>query len=264
MIDEKDNNDQNAVWEKRFKPYLGYIFSEESSQAAEEKRSESARKTSGVKKNTEVDDSAEVALRNEQYFKEGSYVTQQYHLKVQEQTQELTHLFTIVFACVTAFICAMAAYIIIAKVDQANALIPMIVTGVVDLIAGTLIVVLKLISKARDDFFKESLKSEYYGKIIMLIRGVTNEEKQVGLIKSCIEDYFTYIFKEGTEAEYFDKIVGLIDSVKTEDKKVDLIKPIVENFVANNTGTGPVPAPAPGNASPASGTIQAQESEETE
>lgn len=241
MIDEKDSVDQNAVWEKSFKPYLGYIFSEDTNQmsTAAVRRSNSTKKSGSVKKNTDVDDSAEMAKRNEQYFKEGSYVTQQYHLKVLEQTQELTHLFTIVFACVTAFICLMAAYVIIFKVEQANALIPMLVAAFVDLLAGVLIVVLKLISKTRDDFFKESLKSEYYGKIIMLIQGVCDEEKQVELIRGCINDYFAYIFKESTEAEYFDKIVGLIDGVKTEEKKVELIKPIVQNFVTNNTGTGP-------------------------
>ena len=263
MNDEKERKmDQDELWAKTFEPYMDSIFPRESNakRSLSLRKSGSDKKTSNVKKNTDVDDSAEMAKRNEQYLQEGSQITQLYHHTVNEQTQQLTTVFTIVFACVTAFICAMAAYIIIAKVDQANALIPMIVAGFVDLIAGTLIVVLKLISKARDDFFKESLKSEYYGKIITLIKGVRDEEKQAALIKNCINDYFVYIFKEGNEAEYFDKIVGLIDSVKAEDKKVELIKPFVENFVANNTGTGP----SSNNSPSVSGTASAEESEATE
>ena len=217
--------DQDQIWAKIFEPVKDTVLPQVRT-----------RKAGGVKKNTSVDDSAERAKYYMQFLQEGSSVTQQYHHIVLEQTQQLIKVFTWVFALVTAFICAMVAYVIICQVDKANVLIPLIVTAVVDVISGILIVVLKLVSKTRDDFFKENLKAEYYSKIITLIKGVQDEEKQVELIRECINDYFGYIFKESTNAEYFDKIVGLVDSVKTETSKVALITPIVENYVKNKPG----------------------------
>lgn len=232
--------DQDQIWAKIFGPVKDTVLPQVHT-----------RKAGGVKKNTSVDDSAEMAKYYMQFLQEGSNVTQQYHHIVIEQTQQLIRVFTWVFALVTAFICAMVAYVIICQVDKANVLIPLIVAAVVDLISGVLIVVLKLVSKTRDDFFKESLKSEYYSKILMLIKGVQDEEKQVELIRECINDYFGYIFKESTDAEYFDKIVGLVDSVKTETSKVELITPIVQNYVKNKkSGETENPAPDPETGKP--------------
>lgn len=182
------------------------------------------------KKDKSVDDSGTKQQRLVDFLGfnyNGSSVTQSYHLSILRQAQRLTVLFSIVFAVVTAFICVMTAIVILKGYD-AQLLIPLIISAFVDLFSGILIIVMKNLSESRDAFFRESVKAEYFAKVIGMIHQIDNESTRLPLVQGVLDSYLVQFHQDGTETEYFNKLVELVNAVTNDEKKEALIEKLME------------------------------------
>lgn len=181
-------------------------------------------------KDTSVDNSSSNQSRLENFLGfnyNGSAVTQEYHVNILKQAQRLTALFSGIFAFVTAFICVMVAVIIIKGYD-AQLLIPLIASVFADLFTGILIVVMQNVAKSRDDFFRESVKAEYFAKVVGMIHQIDNEETRLPLVQGVLDSYLVQFHQDGTETEFFNKLVELVNTVSDADKKQALIEKLIE------------------------------------
>lgn len=204
-----DNQREAESW---FSPYMKGIFSGRN------------------KKDKSVDDSGSKQQRLEDFLGfnyNGSAITQQYHMSILRQAQGLTALFSVIFTLVSVFICVMAALIILKGYD-AQLLIPLIVSAVVDLISGVLIVVMKNLAQSRDAFFRESVKAEYFAKVVGMIHLIDNEATRIPLVQGVLDSYLVQFHQDGSDPEYFDKLVELVRTVSDEQSKLALIEKLIE------------------------------------
>lgn len=199
--------------ENWFSPFLNGIF------------------TGRNKKDLSVDDSSEKQQRMEDFLGfnyNGSAVTQKYHMSILRQAQGLTALFAVIFSVVTLFICV-AVMLIILKGYDAQLLIPLVASVFADLFTGILIVVMQNVAKSRDDFFRESVKAEYFAKVVGMIHQIDNEETRLSLVQGVLDSYLVQFHQDGTETEFFNKLVELVNSVSDADKKHALIEKLIEH-----------------------------------
>lgn len=181
-------------------------------------------------KDTSVDNSSSNQSRLENFLGfnyNGSAVTQEYHMSILKQAQRLTALFSGIFTLVTVFICV-AVLLIILKGYDAQLLIPLIASVFADLFTGVLIVVMQNVAKSRDDFFRESVKAEYFAKVVGMIHQIDNEETRLPLVQGVLDSYLVQFHQDGTEPEFFNKLVELVNSVSDAEKKQALIDKLIE------------------------------------
>lgn len=197
-----------------FNPYINTIFSGQNN------------------KDLSVDDRERQELSQYLNFVyNGSDISKSYHYSILKQAQNLTVVFSVLFCLVTAFICVMVGFIVLRGYD-AKLLIPLIISALADLISGGLIVVMKNLSKSRDDFFKENIKADYFAKIIGLIQTVNNENDRLFFIREFIDGYCEYFYKDSAKAEYFTKLVELVNAIQDESKKIPLLEKLIDGFLA--------------------------------
>lgn len=222
--------DYQVEAESWFSPYMSGIFSGKN------------------KKDLAVDDSSAKQQRMGDFLGfnyNGSVVTQQYHMSILKQAQRLTALFSIIFSFVTVFICGMVAVIIL-RGDDAKLLIPLIVSAVVDLLTGVLIVVMQNLAKSRDAFFQQSVKADYFAKVIGMIHQIDSESARLPLVQGVLDSYLVQFHQDGSEESFFNKLVELVNSVSDEKSKLPLIERLIEQHYKQPSFPGASPAPGSG------------------
>lgn len=208
---EKDTSADNSG-SNPFSPYFGAIFSGRN------------------EKDTSLDKSSSDQSRLEDFLGfnyTGSTVTQKYHGSILKQAQGLTALFAALFSAVTVFICV-AVMLIILKGYDAQLLFPLIASVFADFFSAGLIVVMQNVAKSRDDFFRESVKAEYFAKVIGMIHQIDNEEKRLPLVQGVLDSYLVQFHQDGTEPEFFNKLVELVNTLSDDEKKHALIEKLME------------------------------------
>lgn len=171
---ERKENSSESDTDKIFDDVLKEVFSKENS------------------KDKSVDSSYQAqAILTEymQFIYNGSQITQNYHFAIMKQAQLLIAVFTALFVLSTLYLCVVIGIIIFTMVSFAEALIPLLTGAITNIFSGILILVMKSLLKSRDDYFKESVKSEHFSKIVGLIQTIKSEEEKAKLINKIIDDY---------------------------------------------------------------------------
>lgn len=171
--EQKDTSGESNT-DRIFDDVLQEIFSKEN---AKDKSVDSAHQTQTI------------LAEYMQFIYNGSEITRSYHFSIMKQAQILLVVFTALFTLSTLFLLTVIGIIIFTMVSFSEFLIPLISGAITDIFSGILILVMKNLLKSRDDYFKESVKSEHFSKIVGLIQTIKSEDEKTKLINIIIEDY---------------------------------------------------------------------------
>ena len=120
---------------------------------------------------------------------------------------------------------------------------------------------MKNLSESRDAFFRESVKAEYFAKVIGMIHQIDNEAARLRLVQGVLDSYLVQFHQDGSDPDYFNKLIELVNSVSSEEQKLALIDKLIDLHYRKPEFPAEQPAAAPAG-SPGSAAVQTAPTED--